>query len=171
MNIKQLLDKFYAGDTTPEEECRLADYFLNCECADENLKKDQAMFRALCGKRHRTPLGVSVRLQATLRRLDESERRTPRTHAMWWYRVAAVSAIAILCTGLFFATRTHSPHTVADTCDRPEDAALVAEQTLLYVSAKLNRGIEQTRMAEEELIKMNDVLEKTFNTTIQLYTK
>jgi hypothetical protein len=161
VNIKQLLEKFYAGDTEPEEERRLKDYFLNGEHADESLKKDRTLFRALYAEPYQAPEGVSARLEATLRRLDECERasRTRPLHR-WAGRVAAV---ALLCLAIFFATFPDRRRAVADTYDNPEDAALMAEKTLLYVSTKLNKGIEQTFAVRQEMEKMNEVLEKTFN--------
>jgi hypothetical protein len=164
MDIKQLLEKFYAGDTTPEEERRLKDYFLHGERVDERWEKDQTLFRALYGEAHEMPQGVSNRLEATLRRLGENERRTTYRMRTLWCRAGSVAAVALLCVGLFFATRPDARHTMADTYDNPAEAALMAEKTLLYVSAKLNSGIEQTHAARQEMGKMSEVLEKTFKT-------
>ncbi|MDR1601383.1 MAG: hypothetical protein LBS42_03040 [Tannerella sp.] len=163
IDIKQLLEKFYAGDTAPEEERHLKDYFLNSECVDEHLEKDRTLFRALYGKPHKMSQGVSVRLEATLQRLGDNERRTASRTRTLRYLTGSVAAVALLCAGLFFATRTDTRRTMADTYDNPEEAALMAEKTLLYVSAELNRGIEQTYVVRQEMEKMNKVLE-TFKT-------
>ncbi|MDR0757393.1 MAG: hypothetical protein LBF85_06075 [Tannerella sp.] len=163
-NIQQLLEKFYAGDTTPDEERRLKDYFLDNKCVDERWKKDRTLFRALYATPHEMPQGVSARLEATLRRLDGNERRTAARMRTLWRRIGSVAAAALLCVALFFAVQPDTSNTVADTYDNPEDAALMAEKTLLYVSVKLNRGIKQTYAVRQEMGKMSEVLEKTFKT-------
>jgi hypothetical protein len=160
-DIKQLLEKFYAGATTPEDECRLKAYFLDSESdADESRAKDRALFRALYADgRHCMPEGVSARLETTLRRLE-----APGRKRALWYWTGSAAAVALLCAGLFFATQGGMQPAMADTYDNPEEAALMAEKTLLYVAATLNRGIEQTSVVGREVGKMNEVLDKTFKT-------
>ncbi|MDR1407470.1 MAG: hypothetical protein LBJ23_05420 [Tannerella sp.] len=163
MDIQQLLEKYYAGETAPEEERRLEDYFLSDGSTDERREKDRKLFRALHEASREVPKGVSARLEATLRRLEESGQPF-RTHTLWRWAGSA-AAVAILCAGIFFATRSDMRQpAVADTYDNPEEAALMAEKTLRYVSDKLNKGLEQTYVVEHEMGKMNEVIEKTFKT-------
>jgi hypothetical protein len=167
MEIQRLLEKFYAGDSTPEEEHRLKDYFLHGDGADAQwAAADRKLFRALCGEAQAMPEGVSTRLEATLRRLAEAERRRPSRTYVLWRRAGGIAAAVLLCAGLFFMTRPDGRHVTADTYDSPEEAALMAEKTLLYVSAELNRGIKRTSVVGYEMGKMNEVLEKTFKTNI-----
>ena len=46
-HIKHLLQRFYDGTSTVEEEQRLCDYFCNADNVPEELKTDQKMFRHL----------------------------------------------------------------------------------------------------------------------------
>ena len=47
MNTEELLNKFYAGTSTQEEELRLTEYFLNEPDVDERWKDEQQLFRFL----------------------------------------------------------------------------------------------------------------------------
>ncbi|MDE6288875.1 MAG: hypothetical protein K2M00_08850 [Muribaculaceae bacterium] len=53
-DIKQLLDKFYAGETTPAEEALLTQYFLS-HSDDDGLEEDRRLFIALARARQGMP--------------------------------------------------------------------------------------------------------------------
>jgi hypothetical protein len=52
---------------------------------------------------------------------------------------------------------------MADTFTDPEEAALVAGQTLAFISAQLNKGLDMVTDAEQELEKVNQLLNKHLN--------
>jgi hypothetical protein len=168
-DITQLLERFYAGTTTPEDERRLEAWFLDSDDAADGLSEDRALFHALHAGRHCMPEGVSVRLEATLRSLAASGKQGQmgRKHALWYWAGSA-AVVALLCAGLFFATHDGRQPVLTDTCDSPEEAALVAGKTLLYVAATLNRGIEQTAVAGREVERMNEVLNQTLKTNTHI---
>jgi hypothetical protein len=78
----------------------------------------------------------------------------------FFYWISSAAAIILLCIGLFFATREQSPPKMADTFTDPEEAALVAGQTLALISAHLNKGLDKVADAEQELEKVNQLLNK-----------
>jgi hypothetical protein len=76
------------------------------------------------------------------------------------YWISSAAAVALLCIGLFFATLKPPPSKMADTFSDPEEAALVAGQTLAFISAQLNNGLDRVSDVENELKKVNQVLNK-----------
>jgi len=164
MNIKHLIKKFYEGDSTPEEERYLTTYFLNEDNVDEHLKEDQQVFRLLHDIQIQIPARVSIRLEkAIFLRADKTDSSRYNFAKKIYYWISSAAAIVFLCIGLFFATREPSVPKMADTFSDPKEAALVAEQTLAYISAHLNNGLNKVADAEHEFEKVNQLLNKHLN--------
>ena len=165
MNIEQLLKIFYEGDTTQEEERLLTDYFLNEENPDDRWKEDRQVFSLLHDTQIQIPTGVSERLEEALDTLnanDATSRKYHITHKLYYW-ISSAAAIVLLCIGLFFVTREASPPQMADTFSDPKEAALVAEQTLAFISLHLNNGLNKAAVAEHELKKASQLINKHLN--------
>ena len=163
MNIEQLILKFYKGETTPDEERLLTDYFLHEETVDECWKDDQQVFRLLHDRQIQVPADVSVRLEeAMMRMVETTQQSLPRRRTLLYW-ISSAAAVALLCIGLFFATREPSSPKMADTFSDPEEAARVAGQTLALISAQLNKGLDMAADAEQEFEKVNQLLNKHLN--------
>jgi hypothetical protein len=75
-------------------------------------------------------------------------------------RISSVAAAVLLCISVYFLTKqTH----LADTYTDSAEAALAAEQTLLFVSAKLNEGFFSMDKIKDNLNKTNEILTENFN--------
>jgi len=159
MNIEHLIEKFYEGISTPEEERLLSEYFLNKENADERWKDEQQLFRLLHDSQIQVPAGVSERLDKLIQQQEAQEKSSPRKRT-WLYWISSAAAVALLCIGLFFAIRKPSPPLMADTFKDPKEAALVAQQTLTYMSVQLNKGLDKAAGTRLEFEKANQILNK-----------
>jgi len=159
MNIELLIKKFYEGISTPEEELFLTEYFLNEENTDERWKEERELFRLLHNTQIKVPEGVSERLEKSIMQMEVSQKTIPRRQT-WYYWASSAAAVALLCIGLYFTAREPSPPKMADTFNNPEEAALVAEQTLAYMSVQLNRGLDKVADAGQEFDKMNQIINK-----------
>ena len=210
MNIEQIIQKFYEGASTPEEERFLTEYFLNEENVDEQWEDDRQLFQLLHDTQIQVPEGVSKRLAESIRQNVKNTTRHPELDSgspcfqgiadqarndvngtarhpeldsgspehegiagqarndvnsiprrrTFYYWISSAAAVALLCIGLFFATREPSSSKMADTFSNPEDAALVAGQTLAFISAQLNNGLDKVADVEHEFEKVNNVLNK-----------
>ncbi|MDR2763992.1 MAG: hypothetical protein LBB90_03070 [Tannerella sp.] len=163
MKIRQLLKKFYEGRSTPEEERALRDYFLSALETDASLQTDKEIFRALAGAEVRMPEGLSLRLENTLEQLAAATPARKSARRTWLHAAASVAAVALLCIGLFFATREPSGRQRADTFDDPQEAAMVAGKALAFMSGELNRGLNRVAEADTEIEKINQIVSKYFN--------
>jgi len=160
-DIDRLLQKFYAGETTPDEERHLKNSILGS--VDERWADDRRLFDMLYNNvQPEAPADVSARIATMLRGLDAKDERRPNVRRLYYWLGGAAAAVALLCVGLFYATHTDNDRMMADTYDDPAEAARMAEKTLLYVSAQLNRGIDKTYVVGEEISKMHNVLNKNF---------
>jgi hypothetical protein len=166
MKIEQILQKFYDGVSTPEEEGLLMEYFLNEENMNERLKKDQQIFRLLHDAQIQVPAGVSERLEESIMQMgalsEVSHKSLPRKRTLYYW-ISSAAAIALLCIGLFFANRESAQPKLADTFSDPEEAAWVAHQTLAFMSAQLNKGLDMASDAEQKFEQVNQVLNKHLN--------
>ena len=175
MNIEQLLKKFYEGTSTQEEEHFLTEYFLKEENVDERWEEDRQVFRLLHDTQIQIPAGVSKRLEEAimqmessqkdsqeipLNNLQEASQKSLSRIRTLYYWISGAAAVALLCIGLFFATRDPLSPKMADTFSDPEEAALVAGQTLAFISAQLNNGLDKVAEVEQEFEKVNQLLNK-----------
>ena len=73
--------------------------------------------------------------------------------------LASAAAVALLCIGLFFANgRQSKTDYFTDTFTNPQDAAIAAEQALLLVASKLNKGLAPYEKFRENLNNTNKIL-------------
>ena len=166
--IEQLLTAFYNGDTTPEEDELLAQFF-NREQKSEKWETDRDLFNAIYDlSRIPLPEGFSKRLE---RSIDNHIQTTATWKSNSKRRKLVLSllstaAAVILCIGLFVYTgRNRQQDFISDTYTNPEEAAIAAEQTLRFISLKLNQGLAPLQKVKENLNKTNEIL----NQNLKLY--
>ena len=162
MDIEQLLEKFYDGVSTQEEERLLTEYFLSEEPIDERWNQDRQLFLLLHDMQIRIPAGVSERLEESIREMETGSSASvislPRKHA-WYYWISSAAAVVLLCIGLFIYLEP-SPPKMADTFTDPAEAALVAQQTLAFMSVQLNKGLAKVSEVEQEFERIDRILNK-----------
>jgi len=161
-NIEELINKFYEGRSTQEEELFLTEYFLNEKNVDERWKEEQKLFRLIHESQIKVPEGVSERLEKSILQMEVSEKIQPRKRSLLYW-ISSAAAVALLCIGLFFTPPESAPQEMADTYTDPEEAALVAEQTLAFMSLHLNKGLNKVNDVEVEFEKLNQLINKHLN--------
>ena len=169
--IEQLLKAFYNGDTTTEEEAMLAD-ILNNEDIDESLHSERDIFNVLRdtsdiplpeGITERLEKAIDIHIAKTSSHENERTFLNSKTRKLF-VAISSAAAVVLLCIGLFLS-ETKNNHTglIADTYSNPKEAALVAEQTLLFVSNKLNKGLSPLEKITEGVDKANELLNESIN--------
>ena len=172
MDIKQLLEKFYDGVSTQEEERLLMEYFLSEESIDERWNEDRQLFLFLHNMQVRIPAGISERLEESIRQMEikssASVKSLSRNRA-WYYWISSAAAVILLCIGLFYIFHEPPSSKMADTFTDPKEAALVAQQTLVYMSMQLNKGLAKVSEVEQELERVDRILNKhLYNDELQI---
>ena len=145
--IRKLLDRFYLGETTLEEEKMLQDYFASASVPEE-LMPDRDLLRTIEQDSQNliVPDGLNKKI---LDVIDQQERKVIRTRRISMFTLSGLAAgllvVIALYTGYFSkgqAARLAS-HQMTDTYEDPKDAYEEARRVLAFVSAKLNTGTSE----------------------------
>lgn len=185
--IKSLLARFYEGQTTPEEERLLADFFTHKgydhsvdfrrEDVPEDLQQDKQLFLLLAqASDQEMPQDIAEEITAFVNNLgqtkiqplipEDKQRKGVifrlKTPPKMWYRVAATVAILLAIGGGMFVhqQRTFATDPFRDTCKTPEEAA----REILYANDIINRSLapfrQSANMATEQVNDINETLGK-----------
>ena len=176
MNIEQiklLLSRFYEGQTTPDEERLLADFFRR-EDVPEELQEDKQLFLMLAHISDQgMPADIAEEITVFVNNLGQTEKESVlpeakqpkeityrlKTPPKMLYRVAATVAILLAIGG---GVISHQKQTdpFRDTCSTPEEAA----QEILYANNIINRSFapfrQSANMATEQVNEMNKTIQK-----------
>jgi hypothetical protein len=144
--IRTLLEKFYNGESTLDEEKILREYFSN-ELIDSEFiaDKDIFLFQTHENENLKDIPDISNEIWNTLSNTDDYKIKTNNNLSYFYLRIAASIIILI---GSFFLLKNQifnkQPDIqFADTYDNPEEAYRQAKEALLYVSQVLNTGAER----------------------------
>ena len=152
--LKTLLEKYYNGETTSEEEAILIDYFSNNE-PEADFKLDKDYFSFLANEKSEI-IDIEDLSDQIWKNIEDSE-NTKKLRILKYskfYKVAmaiAASIIIILVSVSvikFEFIRSNEPILFADTYENPELAYLEAKKALLFVSQKLNKGTNHVQALE-----------------------
>ncbi len=151
--IRKLLDRFYLGETTLEEEQLLLAYFSSASVPEE-LIADRDLFRSLdpAGNNIVVPGGLN---QKILDVLDQQERKEVRTRRISIFSLSGLAAgllvVIALYVGYFRDGQSDllASQELTDTYENPQDAYAEAKRALTYVSAKLNAGTSELERVKQ----------------------
>ncbi|HTR31087.1 MAG TPA: hypothetical protein VMH27_17570 [Puia sp.] len=153
--IKTLLEKYWAAETTLEEECRLAAYFRQPEIAPE-WEPIREIFAWREEEAEVVP-GPDFN-RRMLRRISDME-EAPKI-SRFSIRFAAAAAI-ILCLGISLLIPSISPQprqpvartAVADTYTDPQQALAAVRKVLLVASSRMNEG---KNITQKNMTRLHD---------------
>jgi len=142
VNLKKILDAYFEGNTSLEEEKMLQDYFNNETVADD-LVQYKPIFAGLKAAR-------SERSSRTFK-LPENK---PKTIKTWWYSAAAILVVAFGVGSFYFS----QPHYTQE-----EKEALAAfeesKNAMMLLSENLNKGTEQLTFVKQFAITKDKIFE------------
>ncbi|MCF8246577.1 MAG: hypothetical protein K9J37_17130 [Saprospiraceae bacterium] len=157
--MKALIEKYFEGETSLEEEARLRDYFNSGEGVAEDLREFQPLFQHFSTERDR---GLSDDFdEALFQKMDLPDTKVVRmnTRPRHLLRIAAVGAV--LVGAMFFLQKNNSTHAQQASIDwskyEIKDEKIAYEETvkaLKLLSNKLNKG---TKRAGEEMKELEKV--------------
>ena len=159
--IAELLDKYYRGETTLEEERQLKGFFQQEE-APEELQADKDVFLLYTGLAQQPvdlPEGLEERLSASIGRWQkESQRRRPwlRPSIRLWSIGIAASLLIAAGMGIYLQKSEPKQH---DTFTNPALAYQETHRALQLFAAALQKGEAQMVKAEKTTLKVQQTLE------------
>jgi hypothetical protein len=135
--IRELINRYFEGDTTAEEEQLLREY-LNDPSAPDLLREKLGYLASFPGKVPEPSAGFYERLESvTHAPVTISPQRTARRY------LAAVAAVAVIIAGLWMIFFHQGSPVTRDTYDDPVIAMAEVKSILMNVSGKMNSGVEQ----------------------------
>ena len=173
--IKSLLARFYEGQTTPEEERLLADFFHR-EDVPEELQEDKQLFLMLAQiSDQEMPTDIAEEITAFVNNLGQTEKKPVlsemkhhkgiiyrlKTPPKMWYRVAATVAILLaIGGGVFFHQQTYTTDPFRDTCKTPEEAAAELHKANAMITKASQQCLAPTRNAFEQVEDTKEIINK-----------
>jgi hypothetical protein len=140
--IYHLLDKYFEGHTTLEEERYLENYFSTEEDIEDDLRPLKAQFELFRKVKdfEFDSSGLESKILHGIEDYEKEQEPPARKLALWRIPVAA-SLIAFLAISAFFVFRAQN-NTLKDTYSDPRLAYLETQKALLLISQKMNKGME-----------------------------
>lgn len=171
--IKSLLARFYEGQTTPDEERLLADFFRR-EDVPEKLQEDKQLFLMLAQiSDQEMPQDIAEEITAFVNNLGQTEKKPVlsevkhhkgityrlKTPPKMWYRVAATVAILFaIGGGVISHQKQNDPF--RDTCSTPEEAAAELHKANAMITKASKQCLAPTRNAFEQVEDTKEIINK-----------
>lgn len=176
--IKKLLELFYNGESSIEEEQILYSYFSNNE-VDTDLAEEKEVFLQLYQDNNiEIPSDLEPRLNNLIDDLSQKENKTRSKSIkhLWMWVASAASCVAILLgTSIYYnkisnisqpnIANGQSREILKDSYTDPNEAQLQAEKALQLVANNLNKGMGQLALVSTNIDKTNEILDKSLNRT------
>lgn len=165
-DIKKLIDAFYEGETSVEEEKIIFDYFLN-ESIEEDMKEEQAFFLSLSQsvKPIRVPESLESKLSSLIDDLNDKEKKKKSKIHNIWIGIASTAACVIIILSIGLQLNQNKNEQMAieakDTFNDPNEAYKEVEKALLLVSNNMNKGIDQLSVISNNIDKTSDIFNKS----------
>ncbi|MEP7267022.1 MAG: hypothetical protein ABI844_05300 [Saprospiraceae bacterium] len=141
-NIKSILDKYWAGESTLQEEKIIYQYFEDGQ-VDEAFKEVAPLFSYLKDERD-----IKIDLEEVVMRKISSSHTSGKILKLNWQRAIAIAASLLLVLSLGVSTYKYqiSKRTelmTMDTFQSPDEALAQTKAALAYLSARMNKGTEK----------------------------
>lgn len=150
--INALLDKYWAGESSLEEEHILRAYFSS-DSVDPALDSMRPLFSFYEERKH-------VRMAEDVSFTPQVRPTAPVYNLRWLINVAATVLVFI---GLFFANRyqderSKNTYVYVDTYDDPEVAYREVKEALRFVSIKINKGLTKADQSLNKMEPLDNIL-------------
>jgi len=162
--VKQLLQRYFDGESTDAEEHSLESYFQS-----ENVDSEVAEYAEFFG-------GISelaaIANDPTIEEdvmdyiLETENREKTRYRSMWKTVTGIAASIIVVLGGFLLFQEQQKPY--EDTFNDPEQAYAYAEQTLQFVSGKYNKGLAELSNFDK-LRAAQDPIKKATEPVIEFY--
>lgn len=149
-DIREILNRWYDGNTTPAEQQRLADFFATDRELPADLEMEREMFRAMteAGEDYaEMPHDVSERINAAIE-AEMAEERGPRRKGFGWRRRAMTACAAAACMAVVLTIPFLKSDDKAMVGDKPgmalsetPDAGPVSTDTMLFMTPEQPRAV------------------------------
>lgn len=135
--IRELLERYFEGKTTEEEELKLKNS-LSDPLLPEEMRRELLLLAEMAGPAPVPSEGFADRLEAVTNR-----KATLKPTGSLFRLITGIAAAAAIVTGIWLAFRLAIPDQPEDTYSDPAIAMAEVKNILLDVSGKMNTGAAQ----------------------------
>lgn len=163
--IKQLLEKFYSGETSLEEEKILTDFFLNNPILSE-WEADIKVFLSLTNKEIDTPKETLLEIEKLIDSLQEEtcpavSRKAKTSRIVYFALSVAASLLLIFGIVNFRESRQNNQPLLTDTYTNPDDAYVATMKAMRLFSENFSKGMTSLENANNRLEQTQQLVQKT----------
>lgn len=158
-NIPILLDKYFEGSSSLEEEAQLKAFF-----AQDDISEDLAIYRPLFQWQVKEQeIELPATFEANLLSTIEQERRPDAFKRLLLHPMSRAAAVVFLAVGMWWAYQTDSTTAVTDSNTinwaayepkTPEEALSITREAMIMISKELNKG---TSRVAKEVVKVRQL--------------
>lgn len=161
--LKQLLEAYYRGDTSLEEEQLLISYFRETTTISEEFKEDALLFKEIDRLDDESSLPAPFEQELNLwmeqKIAEEKQQKRPRfSRKIIQISLATAAAVIVAFTAKFtLLTPSYEPNIIyADS----QQAAELTARALTIAIEKLNQGIDEVELTNRKLEDVTHVITK-----------
>lgn len=155
--VKEMLARYFDGQSSEEEEKALYRFFLAADDLPEELQAERSLFLSLHGD-FMTEVVVPDGLEATLERLIDRKAASSRRRWLRWGGIAA-SFLLLLGGSVLFVESRQEPQ---DTFTNPEDAHRALQAIFMEMSQTWEEGMEQIEASQKDIMIANREIRNEF---------
>lgn len=145
--LKKLVERFYEGQTTEQEEKLLQDYFLGGDVSPE-WAVEQQLFKQLYQADVPVPEYLERQLSQQIdgwNKIEKLSERKARMFTLRWIVGVAAGLLLLFSVGLLVHFQQKEDEIAAqrEIVNNPQDAYAETEKALLKFSNTINKGLKQ----------------------------
>lgn len=153
--IDRLLERYYAGQTTEQEEDALLQSLRSANDLPADLQAERDLFLSL-HKNMVEDVPVPEDLETELTARIDRKASAPRRRRLWWGSMAAsILLLAGLGFGIAEMRQEAFVPTPQDTFTNPEDAHRALQAIFTEMSRNWNEGMKQLEASQRDIIAVN----------------
>lgn len=153
--IDRLLERYYAGQTTEQEEDALLQTLRSANDLPADLQAERDLFLSL-HKNMVEDVPVPEGLETELTARIDRKASAPRRRRLWWGSMAAsILLLAGLGFGIAEMRQEAFVPTPQDTFTNPEDAHRALQAIFTEMSRNWNEGMKQLEASQRDIIAVN----------------
>lgn len=162
-DIKILLERFYDGNTSLEEERILSEFLLHNDNLAPDLEPDKKLFSSINKlKETAPPQEFENNIESYIDYLDNKGRKTLTIWAAGWKKIAGIAAAVILLIATGISYNNYETRQKDSLYISEEKVYSEAERALVLLSQNLNKGTSKIDVAEKKVDKVGEILNKQF---------
>ena len=135
--IQALLQRYFNGQTTEQEEQKLSSYFASQNVAKE--VQEYAGFFGGISELSEAAKNISIEEDVMDFILEHDSGEKTKFRKLWLNVTGIAAAVVIALGGFLFYQQQQQPF--EDTFNTPEEALAYAQETLQFMSGKYNKGL------------------------------